>query len=323
MRKLSGFITFSLILTFFSASAFSNESPGSIGTSFAWGKNFKSFGIDATYGLDPKKEWTGILSLDHSHSSGGSNSNTNGLMLGVDHDVDADQFWKAGLAFSKDTTNQIGSFGPTGGYTYTWNTAPSPNALDNEELGDEILTIGLNADLFFYSAELEVTASGKTLPGKKGNPPPPSVTATRTATVRTTMFHPSLELDKSFLDDLLTPSVSGGYYLYTRPPSDIESASSLRNSRLTADLSSVNAMTDSFLKASWEIALSILARKGTRFRLSYGQEQSAIDNNWSTIARISWKQDLGNHFQARLGYSRAGQAETTSNTFTLGLIYLL
>lgn len=218
-------------------------------------------------------------------------SSTNQVTGGVSGSPNDSNDWRSSLSYWNDSINLIHYVGPSAGYTHTW--------LTDDDDKTELFGASLDADLFFYSANVDVATTGKTV--KKGTPPPVKTTA---EILTTSQFHPNLNLEKPLFNETVIPFATASHSFYSTDPSAIESSVNRRGVSFTpATLNDLNSMVGGFTKNTWSVGATLAFPTKTLLRLEFGKEQLATDNSWATEYSAKVNQAFGEHLTAELGWN--------------------
>jgi len=157
-----------------------------------------SSGFDTNGSLDIKAEdvknpYEASLSYAHLHTTAGTESRTNQYTIGVDHEIDDNWGSHLNATYWKDTLNNIHYGGPTTGFNYTWteggSTEPAPK--------DEIASISVNADLFFYGTEVFASSTTRRVFDQRLHRFITRVVPPGSGTEKVTQFHPNFTAENT------------------------------------------------------------------------------------------------------------------------------
>ncbi len=294
-----------IMLLLFTSLSFADDHTAGLQTT--WAPSYRALDLSASTSFGEEGAFNFGLTYQYTRSEQDSVlSTTNQLTAGVEHklDSDFDSSLRGALTYWKNTENLTQYFGPTVGYRVRIESSDP----------DEILTASLTSDLFFYRAEVETTTSGAT--ARRG-----TLFKPKTSSMKQTQYHPSLEIERTFLESV-TPFLSAGYYFYSVPPERIENGTARRAQRYSpATQSQLKEVVGGFVKKNWEFGCRFFLPFEFKLALIFGRDQSATDESWSSSGGAKLSKVFIEKLDAELGISRVFQGTSITNYYTFGLIY--
>lgn len=325
----------------------------SIGFNVTGGKG--TSGYDTSGAFDwksPLDENPFVLSLSYAHLSSTRNtpSRTEQFTGGVEHAFTDN--WEAYLDVThvKDAINAVHFTGPTMGVTYTWTRAEgaarsaaasdkssadyqlidpedvSKAPSDKNETGttpaskDEIASLSLNVDYFFYGTDVITSSVTRTVRNPKTQRLVTRVIPPSTTTENVRQFHPSLTFEKPLFDSQATPYITAGHYFYNKDVAAIEALAG--RPRFSASANQINGLVGGFLKNNGEIGMRIELPWDVNSDVRLGAEQEVTDNSWATTQGVTFSRLFFTHIKAKIDWSRAIQSGIADDLFSGGLTYI-
>jgi len=259
---------------------------------------------------DPQKDFTASLDYVHLYTNSSSLSRTDQITGGLSHTINHGVWEVRGNATAwKDSINLINYIGPSIGLTYTWKKGQS----EGEE-GTDVLSIAQDDEVLFYGTDISESSATIKIGGKEFKIPP------KTVKERLTQIHPSLRLDLFLFDGMVSPFVSVGYYFYSQDPAKIENLAG--RPIFSPSSGRINSLTGGFLKKSGSTGLSLSLPKNVECVFTYGRDQIATDNSWTTTYEVTLTHTFFEHYKLKAEWSQTIQSGIATNLYLGGLSYL-
>ena len=288
------------------------------GLSYTGATNFKSFDLNGTLDLGKTETWEGILAYTYTDSTQGQvtdaqggESKSNLFTGGIANTPDDFQKWEFDLNYWKDTINDLRYVGPKFSFGYTW------LADEDDDVKPTLFAANVSLEADFYAATLERDpVTGKVTRKSR-------LAKATTQTLNFSQIHPTFEIEKPLFDEFVVPFAEYAHYFYSKKPDDIENSISKSSLHLSSSfVSGVNGAIGGFLTQSYSLGFTLNFQTATKLRLEYGRSQSATDDSWSPAYGATVTQSIGDHVEAKAGWSHSVQAGVSADYYTGALTYI-
>jgi hypothetical protein len=295
-------------------SAGTARADAGFGGDFTTGQGYRGFDVKGDADLGSIFPASLNAYYSHVHSTVGTETKSNQIVLGFDHTADDGWDFRGSLTGWKDDISDVKYVGPSFGFDYTIFDGES----GGREPSDQRLIVTYNSDFFFY--QTGVNASSTTITTGRGKTAKKTVVPPLNDAVNLFQFHPTLELDAPLFENKATPFVQIGRSFYSKNPGLIEERAG--DPYFATSANSLNALAGGLFSDDGSIGVNLRLPGEVRLRATLGVEQSATDQSWATTQGVAVSRVFFDLFRAKAAWNRTIQGGIPQDLVTAGGSFL-